>query len=63
MAAYLNSGRNVARAASALHVHKNSMYYRIQRIEELAGVDLSDEQTCFLLQLSLAMLGQGPTSR
>ena len=63
LAAYLNSGRNVARAASALHVHKNSMYYRIQRIEELAGVDLSDEQTCFLLQLSLAMLGQGPTSR
>jgi len=62
LAAYLNSGRNVAHAANTLHVHKNSMYYRIQRIEELAGIDLSDEQTCFLLQLSLAMLGHGPTA-
>lgn len=60
LAAYLNNGRNVAKASSELHVHKNSMYYRIQRIEELTGVNLSDESTCFLLQLSLAMLGMGP---
>jgi DNA-binding PucR family transcriptional regulator len=31
------------------------MYYRLRRIEELADVDLSDEETCFVLQLSLAM--------
>ena len=62
LAAYLNCGRNVARAARALHVHKNSMYYRVQRIEELVGIDLSDERICFLLQMALALEGIGPTS-
>lgn len=61
LVAYLNNGRNVAKAASELHVHKNSLYYRIARIEEVAGIDLSDEGTCFNLQLSLAMLGMGPS--
>ena len=60
LAAYLNSGRNVAKAAQLIHVHKNSMYNRISRIGELAGIDLSDERTCFLAQLSLAMAGKGP---
>ena len=60
LAAYLNSGRNVAKASRMLGVHKNSMYYRIQRIEELADVDLAEERACFLLQLSLAMRGMGP---
>ena len=62
LATYLNSGRNVAKAARALGVHKNSMYYRIQRLEELAGIDLANERTCFLLQLSLALKGYGPKS-
>ena len=60
LSAYLNCGRNVTKAAQALHVHRNSMYYRVGRIQEIAGVDLEDEQTCFLLQLSLAMMGMGP---
>ena len=55
LAAYLASGRNATATARALHVHKNTMYYRLRRIEELADVDLSDEETCFVLQLSLAM--------
>ena len=62
LATYLNSGRNVAKAARALGVHKNSMYYRIQRLEELAGIDLANERTCFLLQLSLALKGYDPKS-
>ena len=60
LAAYLNCGRNVASAAKALHMHKNSLYYRVQRIEETVGVDLSDEHTCFSLQLALALRGLGP---
>ena len=55
--AYLFAGRSVAAAASALGSHKNSMYYRVRRLEELMDVDLSDERTCFLLQLSLALRG------
>ena len=59
LAAYLNSGRNVAKAAKILHVHKNSVYYRLQRIQDLTGLDVGDESTCFLLQFSLALLGKG----
>jgi len=60
LAAYLNSGRSVAKAAQTLHVHKNSIYYRLQRIRELAGIDVEDERTCFLSQFSLALMGMGP---
>ena len=63
LAAYLNSGRNVADAAKTLHVHKNSVYYRLQRIQELADLNLGDESTCFLLQFSLALLGKGPSKQ
>ena len=52
--AYLSNGRNATATARALHVHKNTMYYRLQRIEQIADIDLSDEQTCFVLQLGLA---------
>lgn len=57
LSTYLNAGRNVAKAARELNVHKNSVYYRLQRIEELTGIDVSDERTCFLLQFSLALMG------
>ena len=55
--AYLSSGRSVSAAADMLTTHKNSMYYRVGRLEEIMGVDLSDERTCFLLQLSIALQG------
>ena len=55
--AYLSSGRSVSAAADMLTTHKNSMYYRVGRLEEIMGVDLSDERACFLLQLSLALQG------
>ena len=57
--AYLSCSRNAALTAKKLHVHKNTMYYRLQRIEEIAGVDLSNEDTCFALQLGLAMWDGG----
>ena len=52
--AYLSNGRNATATARALHVHKNTMYYRLQRIEQIAGIDLSNEETCFALQLALS---------
>lgn len=55
---YLYCGRNASAAAKALHVHKNTMYYRLQRIQDIAGIDLSDAATCFALQLSVAMRGK-----
>lgn len=57
--AYLFSGRNVAKTAKRVSAHKNTVYYRIRRIEELLGESLSDERTCFALQLSFALQGFG----
>ena len=54
---YLNCGRSATVAARALHVHKNTMYYRIQRIEDITGCSLSDEHACLALQIGLEIMG------
>ncbi|MEK7325639.1 MAG: PucR family transcriptional regulator ligand-binding domain-containing protein, partial [Chloroflexota bacterium] len=42
LAAYLDHGGALAEAASALNVHRNTMLYRLGRIEEITKVDLRD---------------------
>lgn len=53
--AYLKSGRNINISAERLFIHKNTMYYRKKRIEELLGVDLDNEDVCFSLEVELKM--------
>lgn len=53
---YLNCGKNINQAAKQACVHKNSMYYRISKMEELFSLSLSDEESCFSLRLSLKIL-------
>jgi hypothetical protein len=36
----LDAGGDVARAAKELHIHRTTLYYRIERIEKLTGVNL-----------------------
>jgi hypothetical protein len=38
--ALLDHGGDVARAAEELHIHRTTLYYRIERIEALTGVNL-----------------------
>lgn len=52
---YLASGE-IKIAAQALHLHRNSVRYKLQRIEEIAGVDLNDAETRFQLQLALKVV-------
>ncbi|SDH62284.1 PucR family transcriptional regulator [Pseudonocardia oroxyli] len=40
--AYLDCGGSGTEAARLLHVHRTSLYYRLQRIEQLTGSDLAD---------------------
>ncbi|MFF3332898.1 PucR family transcriptional regulator [Streptomyces sp. NPDC002888] len=53
--AYLNSFGDVRVAAAQLHVHPNTLRYRIRRAEELTGLDLSrpDQRLLAMLQLRL----------
>lgn len=53
---YLSCGKNINKTAQKACVHKNSMYYRISKMEEKFGFSLADEETCFSLQLSLKIL-------
>lgn len=53
---YLACGRNMNKTTQKACVHKNSMYYRISKMEEKFSFSLSDEDTCLYLQLSLKIL-------
>ncbi|QKI82348.1 PucR family transcriptional regulator [Kroppenstedtia eburnea] len=59
---YLNCGRRLGDTARKLYVHRNTVKFRINRIEELLGTDLSDGEAAFRLQLGLrvARLLNGP---
>ncbi|WP_234343177.1 PucR family transcriptional regulator [Streptomyces fulvoviolaceus] len=53
--AYLNSFGDVRAAAAQLHVHPNTLRYRLRRAEELTGLELSrpDQRLLAMLQLRL----------
>lgn len=49
---YLDRGGNYESTAKALIVHRNTLKYRLQRIRQVSGHDLSDPETCFNLKLA-----------
>jgi DNA-binding PucR family transcriptional regulator len=50
---YLTNDRHLERTASALHVHPNTVRYRVNRVQELLEVNLRDPDERFLLELAL----------
>ena len=50
---YMANRCNVSVTAKALHVHPNTVAYRLRRVEELLEIDLSDPQAMLHLQLAL----------
>ncbi|MEU5879848.1 helix-turn-helix domain-containing protein [Spirillospora sp. NPDC047279] len=54
---YLDTFGDVGRAAQRLHVHPNTLRYRVRRAAELAGIDLddADERLVTMLQLRLLL--------
>jgi sugar diacid utilization regulator len=44
---------DVTAAAERLHLHRTTLYYRLDRIAELTGVDVRDGRTRTDLQLAL----------
>lgn len=53
--AYLAAERSTSRAASLLHVAKNTVTYRVNQATELLGRDLSERQTELVCALRLAV--------
>lgn len=51
--AYLDSFGDVAAAAQWLHVHPNTVRYRVRRLEQTLGTSLADPDVRLLLSLSL----------
>jgi DNA-binding PucR family transcriptional regulator len=50
---YFASGANASEAADRLFLHRNSMLYRLARIQSLTGLDLKDPRARLVLQLGL----------
>lgn len=48
---YLNSNYNASLAARRLHIHRQSLLYRLEKIETLSGFSLSDHKDLFLLEI------------
>jgi purine catabolism regulator len=50
---YFAHNGNALRAAQQLHLHRNSMLYRLRRVSELLGQDLEDPDVRLALQVAL----------
>jgi len=47
----------VRRTAAALAIHRQTLYYRLGRIEQLTGLDLGDGGDRLTLHLALRLVG------
>jgi len=55
---YFAAGANASEAADRLFLHRNSMLYRLARIEKLTGLDLKAPRARLALQLGLLYVGE-----
>lgn len=54
--AYLASDCNLKRTAESMYMHAKTVRYRLDRMQELAGIDLSSQSTRFEVQMALNIL-------
>ncbi|WP_225794676.1 PucR family transcriptional regulator [Streptomyces aculeolatus] len=50
---YLDHAGQAARTAAALGIHRQTLYYRLSRVEELTGLDLTSGEDRLLLHMAL----------
>jgi sugar diacid utilization regulator/GAF domain-containing protein len=53
--AYLEHNQNAKEAAESIHVHTNTLLYRLKRIEEILSTDLSDSQQFLNIHLAVSL--------
>jgi len=54
--AYLAADCNLKRTAESMFMHAKTVRYRLDRVQELAGIDLASQSTRFEVQLALSIL-------
>ena len=57
--AWFDAGRDVSEAARRLRVHRNTLRYRLQRIEARSGISLDDPVQRFTVELQVRLLALG----
>lgn len=55
LSTYLHTGRNAKVAAAHLALHRNTMSYRLRRIQDILGIDWNDADGMFALDLALRL--------
>lgn len=58
--AYFDTASDLSEAARVLFVHRNTLRYRLRRIQELCGLDLSDPVERLVAELQLRLLDEQP---
>lgn len=53
---FLQNALNSTLTAKTLHVHKNTLLYRLDKIRQLSGIDFGDGETVFHLQFSMKIM-------
>jgi PucR family transcriptional regulator, purine catabolism regulatory protein len=61
LVAYFDNNLDVGRTAEALHLHPNSVRYRLARAEELIGTPVRSPSTMIALHVAMAAQGQRPS--
>ena len=56
LAALFHDGPNVRSVAEALHVHPNTVTYRLRRISEITGLDLASHRDRLTAQVALEIV-------
>jgi DNA-binding PucR family transcriptional regulator len=62
LAAWLDHPGEPARAAAELHIHANTLRYRMQRLGEVVRLDLDSPAARLALRLELVSLGFFPST-
>ena len=57
---YLDMAGSAPRTATALHLHRTSLYYRLRQIRDITGLDLDDGRDRLLLHLGLRLAELSP---
>ncbi len=55
---YLELERNVLQTAKALFIHRSTLFYRLERIRKIAGIDFENAKERLVLHLSFYILEQ-----